>query len=351
MNSPRFISDPNYCRRLFLPYKKKVNKRAKTILSVKAKRLGGFLDRSYHIRYSVLVKKIDGKKETLAFHALSSPDPTRFQSWRVMDYLWKRNFSSGNYSIPEPLAFLKKHSMVITREIKGESFFEILEKKSFQEIFSALKKSARWLKKLHKTLPYRFQDVFSLSYFRAKQENKVLAKRGSYSQTYWQEQLRILKEGYPGKLKFLKKVINEIVDWENRNRKSTDRVITHHDFHPKNIFLGGRKVWVLDFSESRLSRKIIDIFTFLCQLDLINRQLLKRFSLDNLKDFSKIFLKEYFGQNWNKVLKDPILRKDFIILRKRIAAQSLVGCLLFKTKPKIFSNIIFGKTQDPLCSG
>jgi len=327
MNFPPFISDPNYCRRLFLPYKKRVNKNAKTILSVKAKRLGGFLDRSYHIRYSVLVKKIDGKKETVAFHALSSPDPTRLQSWRIMDYLWKRNFSSGNYSIPEPIAYFKKHSMVITRKIKGESLFEILEKKSFQEIFLALKKSASWLKKLHTTPLYHFRDVFS----------------SSYSQIYWQEQLRILKKGFAHKFKFLKRVINEILDWEDRNRKTANRVITHHDFHPKNIFLGERKIWVLDFSESRLSRPIVDILSFLCQLDFINRQRTKRFSLNNLKSFSKIFLKEYFGQNWNRISKDPIFKKDFIILRKRIAAQSLVGCLLFGRKPKIFSNILFDK--------
>jgi len=327
MNSPPFISDPDYCRKLFSPYKNRIDKKIKSILAVKAERKGGFLDRSFQVRYKVLAKKINGRRIKVAFWGLSSPDPTRLQSWRVMDYLWKKDFSSGKYCIPQPLAFVKRHSMVITREIKGETFLDILRIKTLREISSAFKKIAGWLKKLHKTPSYRFQDVFS----------------SSYSRAYWREQFRILKKGFPRRIKFLKNIIGEILDWENQNRKSHNRVITHHDFHPKNIFLKGRKIWVLDFSESRLSRPIVDVLVFLCQLDLINRQQIKRFSLNNLKNFSKIFLKEYFGQNWRKILKNPNFKKDFIILKKRIALQALVGSLLFGEKPKIFSDIIFDK--------
>jgi aminoglycoside phosphotransferase (APT) family kinase protein len=219
--------------------------------------------------------------------------------------------------------------MVITKEIEGESFLKILEQKSLSEISSALKKSAKWLKKLHKTPLYSFRDVFS----------------PSYSLAYWQEQLRILRKGFPNKLKFLKKLINEILDWENQNRKNINLAITHHDFHPKNIFLGKRRIWVLDFSESRLSKPVIDVLTFLCQLDLINRNEIKRFSQRKLREFSEIFLREYFGQKWKEVLKDPALKRDFIILKKRIALQALVGSLLFNQKPKIFLDIIFGKSN------
>lgn len=327
MNSPPFISNPDYCRRLFLPSKKRIDKKVKSISRVKAERKGGFLNRSFRIRYEVLVEKTNGRKIKVAFWGLSSPDPTRFQSWQVMNYLWKKNFSSGIYRIAQPLAFIKKHSMVITKEIKGESFLKILEKKSLGEISSALKKSANWLKKLHKTPLYHFRDIFSPSYRRA----------------YWQEQLRILKKGFPRKIKFFKKNIKEILNWEDQNRESKNLVITHHDFHPKNIFFKGREIWILDFSESRLSRPIVDIFTFLCQLDLINSQEIKRFSPNNLKNFSKIFLKEYFGQNWRKILQNPTFKKDFIILKKRVALQALVGSLLFGEKPKIFSDIIFDK--------
>ena len=326
MNSPPFISDPKYCRQLFLPYKKRINKEAKSILEVKAERKGGFLNRSFRVRYEVLVEKNNGRKFKAAFWGLSSPDPTRFQSWQVMDYLWKNNFSFGIFRIGQPLTFIKKHSMVITREIKGKSFLKVLENKSLKEICSALKKSARWLKKLHRTNPYQFKDIFS-----------------SYSQIYWQEQLRILKKGFPDKTNFLERLIEEILNWERKNQESANRAIVHHDFHPQNIFLEKKKILVLDFSESRLSRPTIDVLTFLTQMDLMNRCLIKRFSLKNLKNFSEFFLKEYFGRDWNKVLKDPVFKKDLIIARKRIAAQTLVGSILFNKTPKTLSDILFSK--------
>jgi hypothetical protein len=330
MKKPPFLSNPNYCKKLFLPFKKKINKAAKKILYVKAKRLGGFLNKSYHIKYSVLIEKSNLKKETIYFHALSSPDPTRLQSFKVMDYLWKRNFSSGKYLIPQPLAFIKTHSMVITREIKGISFLEILKGGSKSEILKGIKESAKWLKKLHQTKPYNFKDVFL-----------------QFGPIYWKEQLRILKKGFPKKVSFLKDLIEKILNWEKENQKNPQRKITHHDFHPKNIFLGKRKIWVLDFSESRLSKPQIDVISFLCQIDFINRERIKRFSQKEIQKFSRFFLQEYFGKNWKKKLKEPDFRKDFLLLKKRIALQALVGNLLFGKKPKIFTDVIFDNARNP----
>jgi len=324
MNLPPFISDPNYCRKLFLPYKKRVDKKIRLILAVKAERRGGFANRSHKIRYEVLAKKINDRKIKLAFWGLSSPNPTRFQSFRVMNYLWKNNFSSGECSISKPIAYLKKHSMVITQEIKGKSFFDILESHSLPNIFLVLKKSAGWLKKLHNTPPYHFKDIFH-----------------SYRQIYWKEQLRVLKEGYPEKSKILEKIVKEIIDWEVKNEKSKNQVITHHDFQPKNIFFQKNKLIVLDFSESRLSRAIVDIFTFLIQLKLLNNFFKKPFSPDEIESFSKIFLQEYFGPRWQNILKNSNFQKDFGILRKKIACQALVGTIILKRRSKIFSNILF----------
>jgi len=330
MTNPLFLSDLNYCRKLFSPFKKKINKETRKILDVKAKRLGGFLDKSYHIRYSVLIEKKNSKKETIYFHGLCSPDPTRLQSFKVMDYLWKKGFSLSKYSIPQPLAFIKAHSMVITREIKGKSLLEILQKGTKSEILKGVKGSARWLKKLHKTKPYNFKDVFL-----------------RFGTIYWQEQFRILKRGFPKKAKFLKKQIKNILNWERKNQKNSQKRIVHHDFHPKNIFLGKNKIWVLDFSESRLSNQIIDIISFLCQIDFVNQERIKRFSQKEIRRFSRIFLQEYFGRKWKKILQGSNFRNNFILLRKRIALQALVGNLLFGKKPKIFTDIVFDNIKNP----
>lgn len=330
MNSPPFISDPNYCRRLFLPYKKQINRQIKSILEVKGERKGGFLNRSFIVRYEVLVEKINGRKIKVAFWGLSSPDPTRLQSFQVMNYLWGKNFSTGEYLIPQPLAYIKKHSLVITREIKGKPLLEILKEGRRQEILNGLKKSAKWLEKLHQTKPYNFKDVFL-----------------SFGPLYWREQLRILKGGFPKKIGILKKIIKEVLSWENQNQKNPQAVITHHDFHPKNIFLKKNKIGVLDFSESRLSNPIVDVISFLIQLDFINQERIKRFSQKELKEFCRAFLKEYFGRDWEGILKKPSFRKDFILLRKRIALQSLVGNLLFGKKPKLFTDIVLDKIKAP----
>lgn len=328
MKLPLFISNLNYCRKIFSPFKKRIDNKIKSILRVTAERKGGF-DRSHKVRYEVLAKKINGRKTKLAFWGLSSPNPTRFQSFRVMNYLWKNNFSSGNYSISKPIACVKKHSLVITQEIKGESFFNILGTHSLPKIFLVLKKSAKWLKKLHNTPLYSFKDVFH-----------------SYRQIYWKEQLRVLKIGFPKKTNILEKTVKEIINWEENNERNKNRVITHHDFQPRNIFLDNEKIFVLDFSESRLSRFIVDIFTFLIQLELMNNFLKKSFSFNEIKNFSKIFLKAYFGPNWQDIFKNPIFQRDFNILRKRVACQSLVGTIILKRRPKIFSNILFGKTEN-----
>jgi thiamine kinase-like enzyme len=329
MSYPLFISNPDYCRRIFLPYKKKIDKKVKSILEVKAERKGGFTNKSYQVRYEVLIERLDDEKTKMNFWGLSSPDPTRFQSWRVMDYLWERDFSSKNYSISQPIAYIKKHSMVITREVKGRSLFKIFEKKSFPEIYLGLKNSANWLKKLHSISPYSFKDVFS-----------------SYSKKYWQEQFRILKEGYPKKSQILMKIIKEILNWEKDNEKSLNRVITHYDFQPKNIILKDGKTIIIDFSESRLSKAIVDVLTFLIQIELMNENLKFSFSLNEIKKFSKIFLKEYFSSNFPQILKDPVFRRDFNIIRRKIAAQTLVGTIILKKKSKIFSNILFGKSEN-----
>lgn len=329
MKLPLFISDPSYCRKIFLPFKEKIiDKKIKSILAVNAERKGGF-NRSHKIRYKVLAEKINGEKIKLAFWGLSSPNPTRLQSFRVMDYLWKNDFSSGDYSISKPIAYLKKHSMVITQEIKGQPFFNILETHSLPKISLVLKKSARWLKKLHKTPVYSFNDIFPF-----------------YRKMYWKEQFRVLKMGFPKKSEILKKIIKEIIYWEENNEESKNRVIVHHDFQPKNIFLEKGKILVLDFSESRLSRSIVDIFTFLIQLELMNNFLKKPFSKNEIRNFAKVFLNEYFGKQWQNVLKNLNFRRDFIILRKRVACQALVGTIILKRKPKIFSKILFGKSKN-----
>ncbi len=279
---------------------------ARRVTGVEAHRLGGFEDRSYRLRYVVHTQDRRGRAHVVHLRGSSERnDDTRRQAYVIMKYLWLHGFRAGPFRVARPVTFFDRWHLLIYEEAAGHPLHHLLRQHPHRAT-TYLRQAAAWLARLHQLAP------------------PVLARVNGQRrrQRYWLNALDLLSSMPTREVAAMRRSIQQIMRFENKLAISPQRTLVHHDFHPGNLIFGQDAIRVVDFTDSRLSHPVVDVATFVTQLEL---QLSGMVPPAVLERWQKTFLSAYRVLRPSLRLKSAASQRVFRFIRYRIAVQSYLG--------------------------
>lgn len=325
LKRPAFLS-PVTMRRALQARLLSVDARARLIRKVTVERLGGFEDRSHKLRYHLWLRMSDHTiKRVVIRGTIEVQDETRRQAYEIMKFLWLHGFDRGPFQIPRPITFFRRWKLLLYQEAPGKSALDFLARRHQTEKIMAL--SGQWLAELHRHSPRTIRLAYN--------------HRGR--QHYWRAVLGLLTKEHEPDFILLRRGIQRIKHFEDRLARGRGRVLVHHDFHPGNIILSGQTLRVIDFSESRLSHPLIDIASFMIQLEML---LGRHVPQSIIKRWQHSFFRAYQGRTRKRLsLQGSSAQEIFNLMRFRLAFQAFVGAYVAGQKDSFWRREIL---QSPL---
>lgn len=286
-----------------------VHPHAQRLVRVRVQRLGGFEDRSFKLRYTLFLRLKSGQSKTIRLRGSSErQDQTRRQAYVIMKYLWRHGFDHGSWQIARPVTFYQRWRLLLYEEAAGVPLTKTL-RRGYQLGLRSMDDAAEWLYQLHRHSPRTVPLVYS----------RIGRKQ------YWRNALALLVPERSQASAALRRNIHRVMAFEDRLSSARYRVLVHHDFHPANILRAASGLRVVDFTESRLSHPLVDVATFVTQLELL---LAKTIPADHLAGWQERFLETY--RRRTKVnYTSPLARRIFRFILYRIELQRQVAAQLF----------------------
>jgi tRNA A-37 threonylcarbamoyl transferase component Bud32 len=278
--------------------------------------LGKFKNLTVRYKLILIFKKKKEKINVLAKINALTISPQRW--FKVAKSLEEKKFKE----IPEILGYLPKYNAVFYREIKGESLQDLLVKKKIKFIFKLIPKIAKTLKKFH--------SLEIKNFFLIKNE-----KEEKREHRHW---LFLIKKCTPKFFKRFKKIYYSFKKFKKKNEKiflkEKDYILTHNDFHFGNLILTGKKIKIIDFSESDLYDPLNDVASFLSQ----NESMLRYYFPKNFKKYQKriedLFLKSYFKKGLKEEEKKRI---GFFKVRNFLQIGAILSFVVWPKKDKFLA--------------
>lgn len=291
---------PAAVRRVLSPLVKRIDPQAARLVSLTAERVGGFADRSYQLRYVVTVADAAGRlRRRTVRGSIERGDETRRQAFSVLTYLKRNRFPTASLTMTSPITYVPAWKMLVYLEARGQPLALLLRRG--RSATTAVQLAARWLARLHQFRPRRVFFVY----------DHVGRRR------YWQRAKRVLRLGPAADWPWLSQAVRDVLAVEDRLAKFRGRVLVHHDFHPGNILINGRVACGLDFTESRLAHPMIDVASWLAQIESQYRTTV---SARVRQRWAGVFLRTYRRHtppSWS-VGAGPDAIKRFIAFRVRL---------------------------------
>jgi aminoglycoside phosphotransferase (APT) family kinase protein len=170
-------------------------------------------------------------------------------SYGVMKRLWDGGFNtSSRFQIPEPLAFLPEHNLVLMRGVCGEPLANAINDDSALDLIDGCREAACWLAAFHKS-SLRFgepeSDWDSLKIFRVSVRLIKAAGARPEERDALLDYMHALKsriKHFPADLPLAQ---------------------THGRFHHEHVFIAGNQISVIDWDRSRPTNPAKDVAEFL----------------------------------------------------------------------------------------
>lgn len=297
-----------------------VDPNATRIRSVRVKRIGGFGNRSYKLRFVVSLKKRDGSRRLLTLRGSNERrDETRRQAYEIMKFLFCNGFARGPWQIARPVTFFRRWKLLVYEEAPGKTLRRLLREQP-ERAGEYLARTARWLAALHCHAP-----------------NLHFAYNRTGRKYYWRAALTLFSTMEHRDYRRIERAIRRVMRFEDVLAATQRRALVHHDFHPGNVLIARSTVRVVDFTESRLSDPRVDIATFVAQLE----QQLGRFaSAAQIEKWQGVFLRAYRRVAPSVALSTPTTKRIFRFIRFRIALQSFVGEYMLGKRRSPFRDLV-----------
>lgn len=155
--------------------------------------------------------------------------------FHVHTKLWEEGFGENSpYRVPEPLAYLPEHRLLLQRAAVGLPLEDFIDGDS-DELATYCRNAAKWLVRLHKS-PLRIGPPESL--WQSAKLFKVLRKIDKASAHVPAERERMLA------------LVDRLCEIGGQMKGETPIVQTHGRFHHDHIFVNGEDVSVIDFDGS-----------------------------------------------------------------------------------------------------
>lgn len=297
-----------------------VDHRAGQITKVDVERVGGFAKKSFLLRYHLTLRGRDRAKQKMVLRgSYEAQDQTRRQAYEIMKYLWRHGFDRGPSQIARPVTFYYHWKLLVYQEAAGQPLGQVLRLQPRQAKL-LLNRTAAWLSRLHQQRPSRLYSAYD----------------SSGRKQYWQAALESLKTIPRASAVGLGQMVRQVMREEDRLAHSPHRVLVHHDFHPDNVLVSSTAIRVVDFTESRLSDRLVDVATMVHQLEF---QLSNHFQPKTIGAWQDYFMTAYQRHSGVSVKNKHAQRlMDFI--RFRVALQSLVGSAVFGQPSSMMARIV-----------
>lgn len=297
-------------RRAFQSRLKSIHPAARRVLSVQVQRIGGFEDRSFKLRFVVRLELWNGRTKIVRLRGSNElQDQSRRQAYETMKFLWRHGFASGALQIARPITYFLHWRLLVYEEADGETLLSRLRRRD-RSARRDIQRAALWLAKLHRQSTHGLQ----------------LSDRRIGQKRYWIQALDLLHDLKSEEWMTLRRTVRRVIVFEDGLAKKSPRSLVHFDFHPGNILVNRQIISVVDFTDTRISHPLVDVGTFLAQLDLLFRG--PSFQSD-IVAWKKSFVSAYHKANPRVSLRGPSAQSILDFMRFRVAFQSYLGLYLF----------------------
>jgi len=238
---------------------------------------------TYHVVVSYETWFVDqaGNTKRLQLYCSAHSDEQRKNVYDALKFLWSRNFSRGNLTIPHPLFYSQRFKGVFYRGIKGNNLYHYIKEKNIDEVNKITVLAAKWLVKLHRL------DTKGARNFNKKNSLIETTVPGA---KHWLESIR---QKQPDFYEIARDIFNIINKEEKQFLKMhQQRWLIHGDAHPENIIkISEKKIGVIDFTDMCLADFARDLGSFLQQIEYMMYR--NSFAEQEKIKTKKIFLDAY----------------------------------------------------------
>jgi aminoglycoside phosphotransferase (APT) family kinase protein len=225
-------------------------------------------------------------------------DGLGIHSYQVMKDLWDGGFGqSAQYQVPEPLAFLPTHNLVLMRGVTGKPVGTALNGDCTVDLVEGSREAARWLAALHRCevkVGEPEADWDSLKIFRVcvRMIKAAAAK----------------PEHHGMLLDLMHSLKNHI-----RKMPSSRLVVqTHGRYHHDHVFINGGATAVIDLDRSRPSDPAKDVAEYVRVLRMTAFK--GGVEQQRIEDATKAFLDEYLAEVPEAAESLPYYWASFLVL-------------------------------------
>lgn len=280
-------------------------KQVKTMVSHTHKRHIGKTSMIVVVEYVLNYESLDGQIKNVTLFSSAHSDGSRVNAFYSQSYLYEHGFDQGNFLVGRPLFYLDEQFAFFYEAVIGRTLRKLMKEKTVQNFSTILDLAAQWIKKLH-NCPMDSNNKFTPFEF-----SEMTPK----PQRFLEDMSKI----YPELGQRLAQTFQRLAELKRKNFDTFPVSIIHGDYHPENIIVKSSEpetVKVIDFTDLSLGDPMVDLGSFIQQIDFMGFECLPRKDINNYK---LIFLEYYFSKTFADIeindLKRINLYQAWVVLR------------------------------------
>ncbi|MBU1202578.1 aminoglycoside phosphotransferase family protein [Patescibacteria group bacterium] len=284
------LVDHDFVEGIFRQHLPKYYPDFKTMLSISSdpyKRHLGVTSAVFVVEFKIKYLDKHGKTKNLDIFASAHSDGSRKGAYQKTKALYKHGFDKGQFRVTKPLFFLSEQKAFFYESSPGRSFFYFFTENPKADLSHSLKLIAGWAKKLHQT---EFKANFKWPIFDIYD---MVPSPNHFVGDF------LLTDKRQGKL--VDKLVKDMAKTKKAYDKTIKKTIIYGDYHPENVViksLEAKDLEMIDFTDIALGDPMMDLGTFLQQLDFMGHNFLSR---KEMNEYKKYFVESYFEQDFEQI--------------------------------------------------
>lgn len=260
------------------------------LISIKSdpyKRHLGVTSAVFVVEFKIKYLDKHGKTKNLDIFASAHSDGSRKGAYQKTKELYRHGFDRGEFRVTKPLFFLPEQKAFFYESSPGRSFFYFFTQNPQADLSHALRLIAGWVKKLHEL---EYNPHFKWPVF------DILDMVPPPSRFLEDFMTNDKKQG-----KLVDKLVKDMVKAKKSFDKKIKKSLIYGDYHPENVViksLEAKDLEMIDFTDIALGDPMMDLGTFLQQLDFMGHNFLSR---QEMNSYKRYFVESYFKKNFDQV--------------------------------------------------
>lgn len=228
-----------------------------------------------------------GETKKIKLVATGHSDGSRKLAFAKLNYLYNHGFNSGKYLVTKPLFYLEENLAFFYEASIGHRLFSFFKADEYLNLGNAMHLAATWLKKLHQL---ETDETFVWPQFSI---NNVGSSIKNFLPDILEQDLSMGTR--------VEKILASIKKYEAQFDQNLEVCLVYGDYHPENVILTSleaKQIKMIDFTDVALGDPMVDIGSFLQQLDFMGHRFFSRAKVNYEK---KSFLTSYFDQEFEEI--------------------------------------------------